>query len=1030
MKTQSLTTGIITLCLFLGVINYTISQQIQLVPPTNLNVDTISSTATWCKPYDTANNKVPKLRGYLVLLDDTLFAMAVDTFFTFPYLIYNTSYKVSITAKYFIGNSDTIHCNFTSGFLIPPRNLEGEPFDNSAHLEWDPPIHPTYSAPPVAPESISFPSTVHSLLPAPEITEPANIEPLFVNTHGSNRRDEGPIGWMNDVMTDLWMTIDVTTYGTTTIAAVSFKCFAGDFPKNYDNIMFACNYNYGETLTEIDVNTGTYTTIASMPCPLTGSGGLWTGFACDKATGIMYAMCTDISQSMLCIINTGTGEVTQIGPTTTAPGVIDCAFNAETSTMFAWDIVNDACYTIDVATGEATLLGPLGADLNYAQGGSWNPWDDEVYLTAYTTGGEFRILDQATGATTFLTALSSEMDCFGFPGSVGGGWNIPENLLAYRIYRNGDSIGQVDHPTYEYYDFDLWPGIYNYTITSIYDLSIYGYPGQHGESMFDGPVTIIGPYWWYLPFYEGWEFGCFEANCWEHEDCENWFVGHVAGNPAPCAVFHWDSVLTDYSCRIISYAMDGHEVIDGEIGLDFDIKLDDNLATGTEFLSVYLSNHEDSIFHVYEYSNTGSFDWKSQKFNITEFAKGEFFSVVFEAYGDYSSNILNWFVDNIHIYRICKPPINLTSVLTGINNDSIKLSWDLPDTNHVLPLSYNDGTFEDGIASNDGGEGLGQLFDMNDFPEIEYPFTITGLRYFNYSQTSYKTEKVYLLSGDGSTILAGPYTKISWSSSTWNHIYIDPVTITSGDFMIVTINTMPGSPKIGIDNSTYNGSLFYGKPGYWRPILSLGNYYCVGSHEAFIKTAKGNKLLSYYSPVMNGEDNHNPPYKKIEEIMDRPGGSRNLLGFNIFRSINLGDWQIINESLVSSLEYYDTNLTFPGLYCYYTTSVYDQCESDSSGNACVDIYTGRTDDEYPGIRVFPNPLSSQTTFAFYLIEPDHIEIDIFDQTGNLIEKVDAGFRQAGTTQVIWYPTQKISGIYIYTIRMNNQSINGKLIIQK
>ncbi len=73
-------------------------------------------------------------------------------------------------------------------------------------------------------------------------------------------------------------------------------------------------------------------------------------------------------------------------------------------------------------------------------------------------------------------------------------------------------------------------------------------------------------------------------------------------------------------------------------------------------------------------------------------------------------------------------------------------------------VEYNDGSFENGFASSDGGAGLATLFNMEDFPNVSYPFTITKMRYFNddYGNPG-QEELVYLLTGDGMEILSGPY---------------------------------------------------------------------------------------------------------------------------------------------------------------------------------------------------------------------------------------------------------------------------------
>lgn len=52
--------------------------------------------------------------------------------------------------------------------------------------------------------------------------------------------------------------------------------------------------------------------------------------------------------------------------------------------------------------------------------------------------------------------------------------------------------------------------------------------------------------------------------------------------------------------------------------------------------------------------------------------------------------------------------------------------------------------------------------------------------------------------------------------------------------MVATINSTADGPFIGVDDSHYNGTLFFGTIGDWTELGELGAYYFVGSHEAFI----------------------------------------------------------------------------------------------------------------------------------------------------------------------------------------------------
>jgi hypothetical protein len=168
---------------------------------------------------------------------------------------------------------------------------------------------------------------------------------------------------------------------------------------------------------------------------------------------------------------------------------------------------------------------------------------------------------------------------FNFP--VGG--IIPENLLGFNIYRNGEYQDYIesmpDSLFYDWYDFTIfYPGTYAYTVTAVYDLTPYGLPGDTAESMEEGPVYVFFPCHLILPFYEDWNSGNFEFNDWTTE-CDNWQINIQTGNAPPSAEFQGEPALANYDCALISDFISAEFIIDGDIWLDFDIKLDSWIDT-------------------------------------------------------------------------------------------------------------------------------------------------------------------------------------------------------------------------------------------------------------------------------------------------------------------------------------------------------------------------------------------------------------------------------------------------------------------
>ena len=74
-------------------------------------------------------------------------------------------------------------------------------------------------------------------------------------------------------------------------------------------------------------------------------------------------------------------------------------------------------------------------------------------------------------------------------------------------------------------------------------------------------------------------------------------------------------------------------------------------------------------------------------------------------------------------------------------------------------------------------------------------------------------------------------------ANNWIEIDIDDATIGSGGFLVATYNVLPGGPYVSVDDSYYDGSLFFGNVASgWTEMGTLGYQY-VGSHEALIASA-------------------------------------------------------------------------------------------------------------------------------------------------------------------------------------------------
>ena len=139
------------------------------------------------------------------------------------------------------------------------------------------------------------------------------------------------------------------------------------------------------------------------------------GISYNSADGDYYI----ISSTNLYSFDPITLNATMIGPINTGGLMIDLCFDWS-GVCYAYDVLTDNAYTINLSTGNATFLGPLGYDANYGQGMSYDHSTGTIYLSAFnnsTFTGQLRTMDPVTGMTTLITDWGFEqLAPFSLPG--------------------------------------------------------------------------------------------------------------------------------------------------------------------------------------------------------------------------------------------------------------------------------------------------------------------------------------------------------------------------------------------------------------------------------------------------------------------------------------------------------------------------------------------------------------------------------------------------------------------------------------
>jgi hypothetical protein len=214
---------------------------------------------------------------------------------------------------------------------------------------------------------------------------------------------------------------------------------------------------------EVELASGTYTNLGFIAPP---GGQTWTGAEFHPETGELYAVSTNIMQSSLARIDIDGLSSTVIGGLSGIEAAINLMIDDE-GNAYTVCIVTDAFWSIDLDTAATSMIGSLGFDANFGQGGSWLADDPGfVYLSAFNSGNfssEWRRLDVSTGLSTVIGMFNGGLD------QVAWSSQVPEDTVGFE---NAEAIG-----------FNFYPNPANNVITvnakeNIEALGIYNILGQ------------------------------------------------------------------------------------------------------------------------------------------------------------------------------------------------------------------------------------------------------------------------------------------------------------------------------------------------------------------------------------------------------------------------------------------------------------------------------------------------------------------------------------------------------------------------
>jgi hypothetical protein len=126
-----------------------------------------------------------------------------------------------------------------------------------------------------------------------------------------------------------------------------------------------------------------------------------------------------VDSSHLLRINTNNFEAEVIGGNNGL--IVPIALASDGGSMLITiDIDDDIVYSLDIETGMANVIGPLGYNANFGQGMAFDPFSGQILNAAYNGSlgdSELRVIDPITGMSTSLgTIKPGSLDQFGWIG--------------------------------------------------------------------------------------------------------------------------------------------------------------------------------------------------------------------------------------------------------------------------------------------------------------------------------------------------------------------------------------------------------------------------------------------------------------------------------------------------------------------------------------------------------------------------------------------------------------------------------------
>jgi hypothetical protein len=707
--------------------------------------------------------------------------------------------------------------------------------------------------------------------------------------------------------------------------------------------------------------------------------GLITG---DKVNGISYnpvnnkyyiAAGSDLTQSdNIYQLNITNGQANLIGPTNTGGLLADLTITCD-GICYAYAFITKNSYKIDLSTGNATLLGPLGYNPYYGQGMDVDRRSGIVYISAFdstTFTGQLRILDTQKGETTLVSnwgstqicafAISNKCDYYDDcmfnaptnPLPASGTFGLPITLDSLR-WSNDPGTTNIKVYFGEIWDLHL---IYNGPV-----ISSLAVPELHNDLVYTWRVIAENNNC--EKYSHSWIFGTIDStsvNTLFIDDFENgiggWLIENVNGN---C---NWELFNYPYPNSYTLPLMPSGNVLSADA---------DFCGTETTINSTALINQ---VFDLTSYQ----WAWIEFDYDWRIFRNNDKAIVEISTNGGVTWTEL-WNQTGNRI-RNCHEIVDITKIGAGKNNVMLR------------------------FASNQPGWDWWWVIDNIEIKGIDCGYCVP-IRPTNLSLYNWGYKKIRLNWHDNSSTEYGfnIERKLGDSLSIYQfeNVGITESNITT--FLDTTVNSSTMyTYRVNAFNENGNS-----ESTNWKTITSTIPVELI----SFSATADKNQVKIVWRTASE-LNNH------IFEIQrSRKDDEFYTIGFieGHGTTTEINDYNYVDKNVERGKYYYRLNqIDFNGV-----SELSEEIEVDVLGIMKFDVFQN-----------FPNPFNPSTIIKYQIPSKINVTLKIYDVLGNEIATLVNEEKQPGTYEVKFDGTGFPSGIYLYKLIAGNYIETKKMVLVK